>query len=57
MIDPVVVGGGKRVFRDDGALRSFRLVEGKVDDARRVPRDVCDEEGMGGVEPGAVFGG
>lgn len=30
MIDPVVVGGGKRVFRDDGALRSLRFVEGKV---------------------------
>ncbi len=30
MIDPVVVGGGKRVFRDDGVLRSFRLVQGQV---------------------------
>ena len=30
MIDPVVVGGGKRLFRDDGALRSFRLVQGQV---------------------------
>jgi dihydrofolate reductase len=26
MIDPVVVGGGKRIFRDDGALRTLRLV-------------------------------
>jgi dihydrofolate reductase len=26
MIDPLVVGGGKRIFRDDGALRKFRLV-------------------------------
>ena len=26
MIDPLVVGGGKRIFRDDGALRHFRLV-------------------------------
>lgn len=26
MIDPVVVGGGKRLFRDDGAFRSLRLV-------------------------------
>lgn len=25
MIDPVVLGGGKRVFRDDGVLRRFRL--------------------------------
>jgi riboflavin biosynthesis pyrimidine reductase len=23
MIDPVMVGGGKRLFRDDGALRPF----------------------------------
>ena len=30
MIDPVVVGGGKRVFRDDGVLRSLRLVEGQT---------------------------
>lgn len=30
MIDPVIVGGGKRVFRDDGVLRSLRLVEGQV---------------------------
>jgi dihydrofolate reductase len=27
MIDPVVVGGGKRLFRDDGAFRSLRLVD------------------------------
>ena len=27
MIDPLVLGGGKRIFRDDGALRSLRLVE------------------------------
>ena len=30
MIDPVVLGGGKRVFRDDGVLRSLRLVDGVV---------------------------
>jgi dihydrofolate reductase len=30
MIDPVVVGGGKRIFHDDGELRPFRLVDGKV---------------------------
>jgi dihydrofolate reductase len=30
MIDPLVVGGGKRIFRDDGALRPLRLVEGEV---------------------------
>jgi dihydrofolate reductase len=30
MIDPLVVGGGKRLFRDDGALRSMRLVDSEV---------------------------
>jgi dihydrofolate reductase len=27
MIDPVVVGGGKRLFADDGVLRSLRLAD------------------------------
>jgi dihydrofolate reductase len=26
MLDPLVLGGGKRLFRDDGALRPFQLV-------------------------------
>jgi dihydrofolate reductase len=30
MIDPVVVGGGKRIFRDDGTLRPLRLVHNQV---------------------------
>ena len=30
MIDPVVLGGGKRLFDDDGALRSLRLVDSQV---------------------------
>jgi dihydrofolate reductase len=30
MIDPVTLGGGKRIFRDDGALRPLRLVDGQV---------------------------
>jgi hypothetical protein len=30
MIDPVVLGGGKRLFLDDGALRSLRLVDSQV---------------------------
>jgi len=29
-IDPVVLGGGKRIFRDDGRLRKFRLVDAQV---------------------------
>jgi dihydrofolate reductase len=30
MIDPLVLGGGKRFFRDDGLLRQLRLVDGQV---------------------------
>lgn len=30
MIDPVLVGGGKRIFPDDGALRPLRLVDHQV---------------------------
>jgi dihydrofolate reductase len=30
MIDPVVVGGGKRLFRDDGGLRPLGLVDSQV---------------------------
>jgi dihydrofolate reductase len=30
MIDPVVLGGGKGIFRDDGALRPLRLVASEV---------------------------
>jgi dihydrofolate reductase len=30
MIDPLLLGGGKRFFRDDGALRPLRLVDGQV---------------------------
>ncbi|HEX6678235.1 MAG TPA: dihydrofolate reductase family protein [Actinomycetes bacterium] len=30
MLDPVVVGGGKRLFRDDGALRPLRLADSQV---------------------------
>jgi dihydrofolate reductase len=30
MIDPLVVGGGKRIFRDDGVLRPLRLVDHRV---------------------------
>lgn len=30
MIDPIVVGGGKRLFPDDGALRSLRLLDSRV---------------------------
>ena len=30
MIDPVVVGGGKRLFRDEGVRRPLRLVDSQV---------------------------
>jgi dihydrofolate reductase len=30
MIDPLMVGGGKRIFRDDGVLRPLRLLDSKV---------------------------
>jgi dihydrofolate reductase len=30
MIDPLVVGGGKRIFRGDGVLRPLRLVDSQV---------------------------
>ena len=30
MIDPLVLGGGKRIFGDDGARRPLRLVEGQI---------------------------
>jgi dihydrofolate reductase len=30
MIDPLILGGGKRAFREDGALRPLRLVDHEV---------------------------
>jgi dihydrofolate reductase len=30
MIDPLTLGGGKRIFRDDGALRPLRLVDSQA---------------------------
>jgi len=30
MIDPLVLGGGKRIFGDDGVRRPLRLVEGQI---------------------------
>ncbi|BDG05023.1 dihydrofolate reductase family protein [Anaeromyxobacter oryzae] len=30
IVDPVLLGGGKRAFRDDGVRRPFRLVEGQL---------------------------
>jgi dihydrofolate reductase len=30
MIDPLLLGGGKRLFRDDGSIRELRLVDSAV---------------------------
>jgi len=30
MLDPLLLGGGKRIFRDDGVLRSLRLVDAQI---------------------------
>jgi dihydrofolate reductase len=30
MIDPVMLGGGKRIFHEDGSLRTLRLVDSEV---------------------------
>jgi dihydrofolate reductase len=30
MVDPVLLGGGKSIFRDDGLLRQLRLVDGQI---------------------------
>jgi hypothetical protein len=30
MIDPVLVGGGKRILRDDGVRRPLRLLDSKI---------------------------
>ena len=30
MIDPVLLGGGKRIFQDDGVLRRWRLSDGRI---------------------------
>jgi predicted 3-demethylubiquinone-9 3-methyltransferase (glyoxalase superfamily) len=46
MIDPLVVGGGKRMFREDGALRPLRQPD---DDDRRDPRDL--RSGLGLTSP------
>lgn len=48
MIDPLIVGGGKRIFRDDGALRPLRLVESEVTSTGAIlARYAPDAEGTG----------
>jgi dihydrofolate reductase len=38
MIDPVVLGGGKRIFRADGSVRPLRLVDSEVTTTGRTLR-------------------
>ena len=40
MIDPVILGGGKRFLRDDGVRRPLRLVASEVTSKGRDPRDL-----------------
>lgn len=48
MIDPVVLGGGKRLFREDGSLRAFRLVESAVTTTGAVLATYAPGEGLQG---------
>ena len=45
MIDPLVVGGGKRIFRDDGVLRPLRLVDHKVTTTGAIVATYASAEG------------
>jgi dihydrofolate reductase len=45
MIDPLVVGGGKRLFPDDGALRPLRLVDSQVTTSGAVLATYAPAEG------------
>jgi dihydrofolate reductase len=45
MIDPLVVGGGKRIFRDDGALRPLRLVDSQVTNTGAILATYAPAEG------------
>jgi dihydrofolate reductase len=45
MIDPVVLGGGKRIFRDDGTLRPLRLVDGQVTSTGAILATYAPEDG------------
>ncbi len=45
MIDPLVVGGGKRLFADDGVLRSLRLADSRVTTTGAIIATYCAAEG------------
>ncbi|HEX2293257.1 MAG TPA: dihydrofolate reductase family protein [Gaiellaceae bacterium] len=46
-IDPVLVGGGKRIFPDDGALRPLRLVDHEVTGAGTIIATYAPRPGAG----------
>lgn len=45
MINPVIVGGGKRLFRDNGALHRLRLIDGQVTAAGAIIATYVPAEG------------
>lgn len=45
MIDPVVLGGGKRFFRDDGALRPWRLIQSQTTSTGAILATYAPQEG------------
>ncbi len=45
MIDPLVVGGGKRLFRDGGSLRPLRLMESQVTTTGAITATCATAEG------------
>jgi dihydrofolate reductase len=47
MIDPVLLGGGKRIFPDDGVLRPLRLVDGKVTSTGAILATYAPAAGLG----------
>jgi dihydrofolate reductase len=48
MIDPLVAGGGKRLFRDDGALQPLRLADSQVTSTGAIIATYAAERGSAG---------
>jgi dihydrofolate reductase len=46
MLDPVTLGGGKRIFRDDGLLRALRLVDSEVTKTGAILATYAPAEGL-----------
>jgi dihydrofolate reductase len=45
MIDPLVLGGGKRIFPDDGAMRPLRPIDGQVTSTGAILASYAPAEG------------